>query len=185
MSAHGVISTLMSFFEAGSSDDSVKARLVDYPYVAQLVNQSPWLGHGGGTYMPENTTYILDNQWLKTAVENGFLGIIALAVYFAVPLFAALITRWHTNDPDLRLLCAALAGPVLAASVCSFTFDSLSFATFSNVYALVIGIIGACWRMTARAERLTAERALGSPATAGVSGKRPAMSINTVQSAGG
>jgi O-antigen ligase len=185
MSAHGVISTLLSFFEAGSSDDSVKARLVDYPYVAMLVNQAPWLGHGGGTYMPENTTYILDNQWLKTVVENGLLGVIALAVYFVVPLFTALITRLHTENPELRLLCAALAGPVLAAMVCSFTFDSLSFATFSNVYALVIGIIGACWRMTARAERLAAERAHARPPTSGLRGDRPAMRIDTVQSAGG
>jgi hypothetical protein len=45
------------------------------------------------------------------------------------------------------LLCAALAGATLAAGVCSLTFDSLSFPMFSNVYALVIGLIGACWRI--------------------------------------
>jgi O-antigen ligase len=184
MSAHGVLGTLLSFFEAGSSDDSVKARLVDYPYVASLVNQAPWLGHGGGTYAPVDGTYILDNQWLKTAVENGLLGIIALALFFVVPLFAALIARWHSRDPELRLLCAALAGPALAGIACSFTFDSLSFATFSNVYALVIGITGACWRIAARDERRVADVALRSH-VAVVTGERPVVNINSVQSAGG
>jgi O-antigen ligase len=186
MTAHGVLGTLLSFFEAGSSDDSVKARLVDYPYVAQLVNQAPWFGHGGGTYAPVDGTYILDNQWLKTAVENGLFGIIALALFFVVPLFAALIARWHSSDPELRLLCAALAGPVLAGIACSFTFDSLSFATFSNVYALVIGIIGACWRIAARNEHLAADRrVLGRHAAAVVAGETPSFRINSVQSAGG
>jgi O-antigen ligase len=184
MSAHGVLSTLLSFFAAGSSDDSVKARLVDYPYVAQQVNQAPWLGHGGGTYAPIDSTYILDNQWLKTAVENGLVGIIALALFFAVPFFAALIARWHSNDAEFRLLCAALAGPVLAAAATSFTFDSLSFATFSNVNALVIGMIGACWRLAARAERVALEGGHGPPVTV-VTGERPVLSLNSIQSAGG
>jgi hypothetical protein len=185
MSAHGVIGTLLSFFVAGSSDDSVKARLVDYPYVAQLVNQAPWLGHGGGTYMPVDTTYILDNQWLKTAIEQGAVGVIVLAIYFVVPFVAALIARRHSTDPEFRLLCAALAGPALAASVCSFTFDSLSFPTFSNVYALVIGMIGACWRLAARNERVAADRARSGPVAGVVTNMRPVVSTNTIRSAGG
>ena len=54
MSAPGLIGTLTAFFRAGSSDDSVMARLYDYPEVERLVSQAPWLGHGGATYMPEN-----------------------------------------------------------------------------------------------------------------------------------
>jgi len=149
MSAPGVIGTLARFFQAGSNDDSVQARLIDYPEVERLVNQAPWFGHGGWTYLPENSIYILDNQWLKTAVELGLFGVVALAVYFLVPLISALVARRHTDDPELRLLCAALAGAALAAPVCSATFDSLSYPMFFNVYALVIGLIGACWRLVA------------------------------------
>jgi hypothetical protein len=39
--------------------------------------------------------------------------------------------------------------------VCSLTFDSMSFPMFVNVYALVIGLVGACWRLAA-AERAQA-----------------------------
>jgi cell division protein FtsW (lipid II flippase) len=149
MSAPGVIGTLTTFFKAGTSDDSVMARVYDYPEVERLVSQAPWFGHGGGTYLPENPMYILDNQYLKTAVELGLVGVVVLAAFFLVPFISALVARRRSGDPDLRLLCAALAGAALAAGVCSLTFDSLSFPMFSNVYALVIGLIGACWRLAA------------------------------------
>jgi len=147
MSAPGVIGTLAAFFGAGSNDDSVKARLHDYPEVERLVDQSPWLGHGGGTYLPQDPMLILDNQYLKTAIELGLVGVVVLAAFFLVPLISALVARRRSGDPELRLLCAALAGAALAAGACSFTFDSLSFPMFTNVYALVIGLIGACWRL--------------------------------------
>lgn len=153
MSAHGVISTLATFFGAGTGDDSVKARVFDYPEVERLVQQAPWFGHGGGTYLPEYPMYILDNQYLKTAIELGLVGVVALAAYFVVPLISAFVARRHSRDPELRMLCAALAGAALAATVCSLTFDSLSFPMFSNVYALVVGLIGACWRLAVAGER--------------------------------
>ena len=173
MTAPGLIGTLRSFFAAGTADQSIATRVDDYPLVQRLVEQAPWFGHGGGTYISENALDILDNEYLKTAIELGLVGLVALAAFFLVPVAAALIARHNSSDPELRLLCAALAGAALAAAVCSFTFDSLSFPMFANVHALVIGLIGACWRFAARAE---------APATArvGVSMTRP-----HVQPAGG
>jgi O-Antigen ligase len=159
MSAPGVIGTLTELFGAGTTDSSVMARVADYPEVERLVHQAPWLGHGGGTYLPENPGYILDNQYLKTAIELGLVGVVVLVAYFLVPLTIALVARRRSGDPELRLLCAALAGAALAAGVCSLTFDSLSFPMFSNLYALVIGLIGTCWRLAAAGK---------VPATAGV-----------------
>jgi O-Antigen ligase len=149
MSAPGVIGTLTTFFQAGTKDDSVMARIYDYPEVERLVHQAPWFGHGGGTYLPDNPMYILDNQYLKTAIELGLVGVVVLLAYFLVPLICALVARRQSDDPELRLLCAALAGAALAAGACSVTFDSLSFPMFSNVYALVVGLIGASWRLAA------------------------------------
>jgi O-Antigen ligase len=149
MSAPGVIGTLTAYFGAGTSDDSVQARTYDYPEVERLVDQAPWLGHGGGTYLPEDPMLILDNQYLKTAIELGLVGAVVLAAFFLVPLVSALVARRRSGNPEFRLLCAALAGAALAAGVCSLTFDSLSFPMFANVYALVIGLIGACWRLAA------------------------------------
>jgi hypothetical protein len=163
MSAPGVIGTLTTFFKAGTRDDSVMARIYDYPEVERLVHQAPWFGHGGGTYLPDNPMYILDNQYLKTAIELGLVGALILVAYFLVPVICALVARRHSNDPELRLLCAALAGAGLAAGACSVTFDSLSFPMFSNVYALVIGLIGACWRLAAVEATPATARARGRP----------------------
>jgi O-Antigen ligase len=149
MSAPGLISTLGSFFGAGTSDLSVATRVSDYPLVERLVHEAPWFGQGGGTYIPDNVFDILDNQYLKTAIELGLVGVVALAAFFLVPVVVALVARRRSGDPELCLLCAALSGAALAAAVCSFTFDSLSFPMFANVHALVIGLIGAGWRLAA------------------------------------
>jgi cell division protein FtsW (lipid II flippase) len=185
MSAPGVIGTLTAFFRAGTNDDSVMARIHDYPEVERLVHQAPWFGHGGGTYLPENPMYILDNQYLKTVIELGLVGVVVLAAYFLVPLIAALVARRHSSDPALRLLCAALAGVALAAGACSVTFDSLSFPMFSNVYALVIGLIGACWRLAAVGTAPVASRARGGPVAAYLGTDERPSTTRTVLPAGG
>lgn len=144
MTAHGLIGLLKSYFEAGTGDPSIAHRVNNYSYVESLVRQAPWLGQGGGTYIPD-VTHILDNEYLTTAIDLGLLGLIALVFFFLWPAIAAFAARARTTDPELRDLCAALAGGALAATVCSSTFDSLAFPMFVNVQALTVGLIGAVW----------------------------------------
>ena len=125
--------------------------------------------------------YILDNQYLKTAIELGLVGVVVLAAYFLIPFIAALVARRRSSDPELRLLCAALAGAALAAGACSVTFDSLSFAMFSNVYALVIGLIGACWRLAPRPVWPADEPAVARPSPRfAVSGRKSRLPRSVV-----
>jgi hypothetical protein len=182
MSAPGVISTLAAYFQAGTSDPSIATRVNDYPVAERLFHEAPWFGHGGGTYIVDNVVDILDNQFLATAIELGLVGIVALLAYFLVPMSAALIARGHSRDPELRLLCAALAGSALAATVCSLTFDSLGFPMFSNVYALVVGLVGAAWRLAAGGEATAPARA---PAATNFGAREPASTTRTVLPAGG
>jgi O-Antigen ligase len=174
MSARGLIGTLASFFSATESDPSIGYRLHDYPLAERLWQEAPWFGHGGGTYMPADSLNIFDNQYLNTAVELGSVGVVALVVFLLVPAVAALVARRRSANPELRLLCAALAGAGLAATLCSLTFDSLSFPMFVNVYALVIGLIGACWRMAAAEGVPATERLRIAPPVAGLFDFRPA-----------
>jgi hypothetical protein len=152
MLAHGLIGTLASFFTAGGGDSSIQYRTHDYPLAEQLWHHAPLFGQGGGTYIPLDPLNIFDNQYLLTAVELGLFGLIALATFFFVPFVSALVARRRSSEPELRVLCAALAAAGLAGAVCSLTFDSLSFPMFVNVYALVIGLIGACWRLASNEE---------------------------------
>ena len=146
---HGVISTLGRYFFLGSSDPSIAHRTNNYAYVEQLVRQAPWFGTGGGTYLP-TSLHILDNQYLTTTLELGLVGLAAVAFYFVLPVATALVARNRTTDADLRTLCGALAGSALAATVCSGTFDSLSFPMFAYVDALILGLCGACWLLAER-----------------------------------
>ena len=150
LTARGLIGTLASFFLAGASDPSIAHRVNTYPLVEHLVQGAPWFGSGGGTYIVQSATQILDNQYLSTAIELGLAGAVALTFFLLWPALAALVARSRTMDAELRDLCAALAGAELAATLCSVTFDSLSFPMFVNVQALVLGLIGAAWLLVER-----------------------------------
>jgi hypothetical protein len=73
-------------------------------------------------------------------------------VFLIVPPFFALGARRRSRNQDLRMLCAALAAAGFVAPLASLTFDSLFYPMFANLYALVVGLTGACVRF-ATAER--------------------------------
>ena len=146
---HGLVSTLGKYFTLGSSDSSITHRTNNYAYVEELVHHAPWFGIGGGTYIP-TSVHILDNQYLTTTIELGLVGVTVVAFYFFLPFAAALVARNRSHDAELRTLCGALAGAALAATVCSGTFDSLSFPMFAYVDALILGLSGACWLLATR-----------------------------------
>jgi O-antigen ligase len=146
--SRGLIGTFRNFFLAGTGDPSISHRTNNYPYVEQMVSHAPWLGQGGGTFIPittQSSLHVLDNQYLSTAINLGLLGVAALIFYLIWPTVVAFAARSRTADPELRDLCMALAGAELAAAVCAATFDGLSFPMFFNLQALVAGLIGAVW----------------------------------------
>jgi O-antigen ligase len=144
-STPGYLRTMYGLFTAGSSDPSVNNRLDNYPRVLAALEQRPWLGQGGGTDIQVDLTKVLDNQYLKAAIELGSIGVLALVLYMLVPVIAMVSTMSRSRDPAFRALCGALGGSALAAAIASYTFDSFSFAQFASVHALVVGLCGACW----------------------------------------
>jgi O-antigen ligase len=148
----GYVTTLASFVGAGSDDSSVAARLVDYPMVQRMVAENPWFGTGGGTFMFHNTFEILDNQYLKSAIELGVVGMIGLLAWFLGPIFIGAAARRRATDPVLRALAGALTAAAAAGAVSSATFDSLSFNQFAGLHALVVGCIGAAWVLSRRGD---------------------------------
>jgi len=146
--SRGLLGTFRDYFLTAASDLSITHRTNNYPYVEQLVRQAPWLGQGGGTYIPSagvSSLHILDNEYLTMAIELGLLGMAALFFYLSWPAIVAFAARRHTTNPELRDLCAALAGADLAAMICAATFDGFSFPVFFNLEALIAGLIGAAW----------------------------------------
>ena len=145
MTSHGLIGTLKSFFLAGTSDPSVAHRVNNYPFVEQLVRAAPWFGQGGGTYIAQDAVHILDNQYLTTAIELGLVGVAALAFSSLAGSGSARRPWPHRRPKSCVTFAPRSPASALAATLCSATFDSLSFPMFVNVQALVVGLIGAAW----------------------------------------
>jgi O-antigen ligase len=149
IAAPTLVTTLTHFFLAGTSDPSIAHRTNNYPYVEQLVSQNPWLGPGPNTVI-STEQHVLDNQYLSTAISMGLLGAAALVFYLAWPAVVALAARRRSIDPELRDLCATLAGVGLATVLCAATFDGFSFPMFFNLQALTAGLTGAAWMLASK-----------------------------------
>jgi hypothetical protein len=161
IAAPTLVSTLTSFFLAGTSDPSVAHRTNNFPYVEQLVRQSPWLGPGPNTVV-SSELHVLDDQYLGTAINMGLLGVAALVLYLTWPSVTALAARRRSCDPELRDLCATLAGTGLAAVLCAATFDGFSFPMFFNLQALTAGLAGAAWMLASKEQDEMDARSGGS-----------------------
>lgn len=141
----GVLGTIKSAFLNFSNDPSITARIDDYAATDSLIADRPWFGRGPGTYVPE-LYRVLDNQFLWSVLEVGYVGAVALAgVFLGAVAMGRHIRKWAADDIDAHL-GQALAASALVAFVASFTFDSLYFPTFAGMVFTVLGVSGALWR---------------------------------------
>ncbi|MGM1065342.1 O-antigen ligase family protein, partial [Saccharothrix sp. Mg75] len=147
----GLFGTLRGMFANIEDDPSVKARTADYEAAADQIDLHPLLGRGFGTFLPTKYT-ILDNQFLLTIIENGYLGLFALIGMFLAACYAAVRTRYLTRDDGLRGLASCLLAAVLVGGIASVTFDLLSFGVATGMVFTMIGLSGAALRI-AQAER--------------------------------
>jgi len=168
MTAHGYLGTVFGEFLLGTKDTSIAHRVNDYPFVEQLVRQAPLFGRGGGTYLPMDNIHILDNQYLTSLIELGLVGTAALTYYLLLPFLVALVARWRSSDPELRVLASAVAGAALAATICSSLFDSFSFPMFAYTDAFVAGIAAACYSIATHGVKRAASLHVVEPSTIGV-----------------
>ncbi|MWV59866.1 O-antigen ligase family protein [Rathayibacter sp. VKM Ac-2754] len=147
----GLLGTLTGAIGAGTSDSSITNRLDNYPRVAALVAHHPVLGTGPGTYLPDDATLILDNQYLGSAITLGLVGAAAVVAYFVVPALFGLVAAQFAREPRLRALTGSVAASATVAAVASATFDSLGFPVFALLFPFVLGLSGSCWLLV-RAE---------------------------------
>ncbi len=143
----GLVGTISSMFTNLGNDDSIKGRTDDYAVVGQFIQRSPWLGRGLGTFVPKDF-FFLDNQYLGSIIETGYVGLAALLTFFLVPYFAARGARRHLVTLGDRDLAQSLAASALVVGVSFATFDGLGFAMVDGVIFLMVGCIGALWRVT-------------------------------------
>lgn len=147
----GLIGTVGSLFTNIVRDPSTSGRTDDYPVALKVIHEAPLLGHGIFTFVPNVYVRILDNQWLASVIEIGYVGTTCLALLFVVCFFSARGARRATSDIELRDLAQCLAGSVAGLALSYGTFDAFSFSMAASLTFLLMGACGALWRVSGRA----------------------------------
>jgi hypothetical protein len=148
----GLLGTIRNLFGTITADSSFQTRTDDYAAVGPLIAKHPWLGRGFGTYLPELYRFV-DNQYLLSVVETGFVGLALLLFLLLVGIGTARGARRRSPDPLTRDLAQSLAASVMVALVSFVTFDALSFPMVSAFTFLILGCAGALWRLSVQEQR--------------------------------
>jgi O-antigen ligase len=141
----GIIGTLVGLFSGIGTDTSAQSRTGSYAIASEFIARAPLLGRGFQTFLP--AYHILDNQYLLTTIEAGFIGLAALLGLFFTGIVTARRGRRLSGDPDTRQLGQALAASLAAGAASFALFDALSFPQVASLVMLTLGLIGAYYRL--------------------------------------
>lgn len=148
----GLVGTLRGLFTGVASDPSFKARQVRLPTAFSFIHERPFLGRGFGTLLPDVKYRLvpMDNQLIKTTIETGLVGLAALLALFVVGFMTARGARRRAAEPSTKDLALALAASIVAGSLSFYTFDALAYPMVTGMIALLLGCVGALWRLVRR-----------------------------------
>jgi polysaccharide biosynthesis protein PslJ len=167
-----LISTFFSLFAGSGATASTESRTNAYGSAAAYIAHNPWLGRGFGTFLPQ-TYFFTDNQYLSTLIETGIIGLLALIALFVTGCFVGRSAYHAAVHPAARDLAQSLVASVAAAFVAFATFDALSFSIAAGLSFLILGCVGAAWRMirNGQLEAALGDPGGGAPATAMAGGQ--------------
>lgn len=144
-----LITTIADLVIHISSDSSAQSRTKAIAMSWSYIAHNPWLGRGFGTFSPQ-TYFFVDDQYLTTTIEAGFVGLLALITLFAAGWAIARSTRRGTVNAEGRHLAQCLAASVAAAAISFSDYDALAFSMASGLTFLLLGCCGAYWRLASR-----------------------------------
>ncbi len=161
----GMLGTLAGLFTGIGDDSSAASRTGSYALAGEFISRSPFFGRGLATFLPEYR--ILDNQYLGTTIELGFIGLVALLGLFLTGLVTAWAVRRRTEDQATRQLAQALLASLAAGAVSFAFFDAFSFPMVAGLTFLVLGAISCLDMVTPRpapeTPPMTGSDAFGTP----------------------
>ena len=161
----GVMGSLYkSFFPQGGliaeqADAGVgSSRVTSFGPALDQVEQQPLLGSGFGarSFFGEGAnSFIVDDQWLSTAMETGVLGVLAWLWLF-VRFLRRSFRHAREETGSESWFFTAMSASVLAFAVGMLTYDAFSFVQSTLILFVILGL--GCARM--------GERPVTAPATA-------------------
>jgi O-antigen ligase len=144
---HQLLGTIRNLFLSVGSDSSTTSRTMAFVHSGPLIAAHPWLGQGFGSFLPLVYFYT-DDQYLNSLIEIGIVGLLALLVLFGTGWVLARSARRATADGEIRHLAQCLAASVAVMAVTYATFDALYFPMAAAVTFLILGCVGAMWRLS-------------------------------------
>lgn len=147
-----VASQVVVNFASDEQNLGTEGRTGDYSIVRSIVLDKPVLGSGLANFDPTEARIVddrrirnlfLDNQYLSTAVDSGFVGLAALVAMPLGGILVARAARRRTENERLRVLmhCASVS---LAVSGMTWAFyDSFAFRTAMLTFFMILAIVGA------------------------------------------
>jgi O-antigen ligase len=142
----GLIGTLYSLFDSIGDDPSISGRTDDYASAGRQIAKHFLLGRGNGTYLSEKYGP-LDNQYLGTLVQNGYIGLACMVFLFLGGMWAAARARALSPDPVIRDLALSLMAAQSIVALGAATFDLLWFSTGTGLTFVLVGASGALLRI--------------------------------------
>jgi hypothetical protein len=134
-----------------------QGRLADIGPSLQEFSQTPFLGQGFGTrisdYGHEASTQILDDQWLKTMLETGIAGFVALFWLMVLGTKRAFSRARRATGVD-GWRAVAFSASLLAYTVSMVVYDAFSFIQSTYLMFIVLALSCVDWRRD-REERLS------------------------------
>jgi hypothetical protein len=118
------------------------SRVASFGPAMEEVELRPLLGGGYGSRIPlgpGQNSFIVDDQWLSTAMEIGLLGVFAWAWLF-VRFIRRMMRASREEDGDRGWLYAGLACSTAAFAVGMATYDAFSFIQVTFVLFILLAI---------------------------------------------
>lgn len=143
----GLIGTIYGLFTNWENDPSVAARTRELSEIDVALRDSPWLGRGPRTFVPELHGYV-DNQYVLTLIEQGLIGVSALLALLGAAAWLAFRGMRAAPTPQLADLNRALLASVTVVAISFATYDGLSFPMATGVAFCVFGLTAAASRLT-------------------------------------
>jgi hypothetical protein len=128
----GLLGTLKSLFVNAANDPSVTV-------------ERPVIGRGPGTFNPEQYI-LLDNQWLLSLIETGWVGVALLALVLVATIRTLMTVRrrsLYVGDTTQADLALSLLAIIVTLAVTATLFDEFFFTTATTLLWLTVGVTSA------------------------------------------